>query len=135
MRHNHFATSLFELHHRRLGYVYVFFFPFRSRRFFQAIREIYSTDAIKAKEMATERRKNGTIEMSAARMASMMDEAGEGGVGGDVPMVKVRSIQDVSCVMCHVSCMQNSSQCCERRFLPPMIIFLSGFCVSAGEEG
>lgn len=47
-------------------------------------------DATKAKEMAVERRKNGTIEMSAARMASMMDEGGE--AGGDVPMVKVRSL-------------------------------------------
>lgn len=56
---------------------------------FQAIKEIYSMDAQKAKEMAMERRKNGTIEMSAARLASMMDEAGEGEVGGDVPMVKV----------------------------------------------
>ncbi|CAM9439260.1 unnamed protein product [Laminaria digitata] len=55
----------------------------------KAIKEIFSTDAIKAKEMATERRKNGTIEMSAARMASMMDEAGKGEVGGDVPMVKI----------------------------------------------
>lgn len=40
--------------------------------------------------MAQERRKNGTIEMSAARMASMMDEAGGGEVGGEVPMIKVR---------------------------------------------
>lgn len=41
--------------------------------------------------MAAERRKNGTIEMSAAKMATMMDEAGGGEAGGDVPMVKVRS--------------------------------------------
>ena len=61
---------------------------------FQALKEIYATDAVKAKEMAMERRKNGTIEMSAARMASMMEEAGGGEVGGDVPMVKVRSTQD-----------------------------------------
>ena len=33
-----------------------------------------------------ERKKNSTIEMSAARMATMMEEAGGGwGVGGDVP--------------------------------------------------
>lgn len=49
--------------------------------------------------MAVERRKNGTIEMSAARMASMMDEGGE--VGGDVPMVKVRSLNTPCHVMCH----------------------------------
>lgn len=40
--------------------------------------------------MAQERRKNGTIEISAARMASMMDEVGDGEVSSDVPMVKVR---------------------------------------------
>ena len=68
-----------------------FFFPFFFLLFFlQAIKEIYSMDATKAKEMAAERRKNGTIEMSAARMASMMDEGRE--AGGDVPIVKVRSL-------------------------------------------
>lgn len=56
----------------------------------QAIKEIYSQDAAKAKATAQERRKNGTIEMSAARMASMMDDAEE--TGGDVPMVKVRVV-------------------------------------------
>ncbi|CAM9374487.1 unnamed protein product, partial [Hapterophycus canaliculatus] len=55
----------------------------------KAIKEIYSQDAAKAKAAAAERRKNGTIEMSAAKMATMMDEAGGGDVGGDVPMVKI----------------------------------------------
>lgn len=53
----------------------------------QAIKEIYAQDAAKAKAMAAERKKNGSIEMSAAKMAAMMDE---GETGGDVPMVKVR---------------------------------------------
>lgn len=53
------------------------------------MKEIYSKDAEKAKKMAAERRKHGTIEMSAAKMATMMDEAGDGEAGGDVPMVKV----------------------------------------------
>ncbi|CAN0546727.1 unnamed protein product, partial [Ectocarpus sp. 12 AP-2014] len=39
--------------------------------------------------MAAERKKNGSIEMSAAKMAAMMDEAGGGETGGDVPMVKI----------------------------------------------
>lgn len=52
------------------------------------MKEIYAKDAAKARSMAAERRKNGTIEMSAARIASMMDEAG-GGEVGDFPMVKV----------------------------------------------
>lgn len=56
----------------------------------QAIKEIYAQDAAKAKAMAAERKKNGSIEMSAAKMAAMMDEAGGGETGGDVPMVKVR---------------------------------------------
>lgn len=56
----------------------------------QAIKEIYAQDAAKAKAMAAERKKNGSIEMSAAKMATMMDEAGGGESGGDVPMVKVR---------------------------------------------
>lgn len=55
----------------------------------QAIREIYAKDAEKAKKMVAERKKHGTIEMSAAKMAAMMDEAGGGEAGGDVPMVKV----------------------------------------------
>lgn len=56
------------------------------------MKEIYSQDAVQAKAMAVERRKNGTIEMSAARMATMMDEAGGGEVGSDVPMVKVPTV-------------------------------------------
>ncbi|CAB1105130.1 unnamed protein product [Ectocarpus sp. CCAP 1310/34] len=55
----------------------------------KAIKEIYAQDAAKAKAMAAERKKNGSIEMSAAKMAAMMDEAGGGGPGGDVPMVKI----------------------------------------------
>lgn len=54
------------------------------------MKEIYTQDAAKAKAMALERKKNGTIEMSAARIASMMDDGGAGEAGGDVPMVKVR---------------------------------------------
>eukprot|EP00903_Cladosiphon_okamuranus_P009432 g8993.t1 len=56
---------------------------------FKAIKEIYSQDAARAKAAAAERKKNGTIEMSAAKMAAMMDEAGGGEAGGDVPMVKI----------------------------------------------
>ncbi|CAM9823752.1 unnamed protein product, partial [Sphacelaria rigidula] len=55
----------------------------------KAIREIYAKDAEKAKKMVAERKKHGTIEMSAAKMAAMMDEAGGGEAGGDVPMVKI----------------------------------------------
>eukprot|EP00752_Nemacystus_decipiens_P010629 g9467.t1 len=55
----------------------------------KAIKEIYSQDAARAKAAAAERKKNGTIEMSAAKMAAMMDEAGGGEAGGDVPMVKI----------------------------------------------
>lgn len=55
----------------------------------QAVKEIYSQDTARAKAVAAERKKNGTIEMSAAKMATMMDEAGGGEAGGDVPMVKV----------------------------------------------
>lgn len=36
-----------------------------------------------------ERKKNSTIEMSAARIATMMEEAGGGETSGDVPLVKV----------------------------------------------
>lgn len=56
------------------------------------MREMYAKDAEKAKAMAADRRKNGSIEMSAARMATMMDEAGGGEAGGDVPMVKVQIV-------------------------------------------
>lgn len=62
----------------------------QTRMVSQAIMEIYAKDAEKTKTRMAERRKNGTIEMSAARMAAMMDEAGSGESGGDVPMVKVR---------------------------------------------
>lgn len=74
----------------RLAYSCLFHF-FRSYRALvrQAIKEIYSQDAARAKAAVAERKKNGTIEMSAAKMAAMMDETGEGEAGGDVPMVKV----------------------------------------------
>ena len=36
-----------------------------------------------------ERKKNSTIEMSAARIATMMEESGGGETSGDVPLVKV----------------------------------------------
>ncbi|CAM9859952.1 unnamed protein product, partial [Discosporangium mesarthrocarpum] len=56
----------------------------------QALREVYAVDAAKAKQHAEERKKNGTIEASAARIAAMMDQAGgEEGAAGDVPMVKI----------------------------------------------
>ena len=73
----------------------VVLFSFTSRASRQAIKEIYSQDAARAKAAAAERKKNGTIEMSAAKMAAMMDEAGGGEAGGDVPMVKVRSMPSI----------------------------------------
>lgn len=62
----------------------------------QAMKEIYAKDAERAKKMAAERKKNGTIEMSAAKIATMMDEAGGGEAGADVPMVKVLVL--LSCI-------------------------------------
>ena len=71
----------------------------------QAIREIYAEDAAKNKAAVTERKKNSTIEMSAARIAAMMEESGGGEAGGDVPMVKVRiySIYIVATVLTNSS--------------------------------
>lgn len=49
-----------------------------------------------------ERKKNSTIEMSAARIATMMEESGGGEAGGDVPLVKV------SRALCIVYCRRYS---------------------------
>lgn len=81
----------------------------------KAIKEIYAQDAERAKAMAAERKKNGTIEMSAAKMATMMDEAGGGEAGGDVPMVKVGQIS-MHAMQCH------ATPC---HATPPICLFLS----------
>ncbi|CAM9266079.1 unnamed protein product [Choristocarpus tenellus] len=56
---------------------------------FKAMKEIYAEEAEKSKTQRDERKKNGSIEASAARIATMMDSAGAEEAGGDVPMVKI----------------------------------------------